>query len=155
LTDSIYIFREIMPSWGVTSDWNIYWVTEWILDLYYHNVLSEAYAKIVHRCRLIGSSRDFVYVVVFFEFFGCTLEEGITRWFHKLRKNLYIKNSIYLALLGHLLGQCTSSAKYIELFQHVSPSAIAIFFTIHCTPDHMFSACRILISVFEEASFIY
>jgi hypothetical protein len=27
-------------------------------------------------------------------------EKGITRWFHKLRKNLY-KNSIYFALLVH------------------------------------------------------
>jgi hypothetical protein len=28
-------------------------------------------------------------------------KEGINRWFHKLRKRLYIKNSIYFALLVH------------------------------------------------------
>jgi hypothetical protein len=28
-------------------------------------------------------------------------KEGITRWLHKLKKNLYIKNSIYFALLVH------------------------------------------------------
>jgi hypothetical protein len=32
-------------------------------------------------------------------------KEGFTRWFHKLRKNLYIKNSIYFALLVHLLEE--------------------------------------------------
>jgi hypothetical protein len=28
-------------------------------------------------------------------------KEGNTRWIHKLRKNFYIKNSIYFALLMH------------------------------------------------------
>jgi phage anti-repressor protein len=28
-------------------------------------------------------------------------KEGITRWFHKLIKNLYIKNSIYFAIIVH------------------------------------------------------
>jgi hypothetical protein len=27
--------------------------------------------------------------------------EGITRWFHKMRKNLFIKNSIYFGRLCH------------------------------------------------------
>jgi hypothetical protein len=28
-------------------------------------------------------------------------KEGMTRWFHKLRKSWYIKNSIHFALLVH------------------------------------------------------
>jgi hypothetical protein len=28
-------------------------------------------------------------------------KEGVTRWFHKLRKNSYVKNSIYFALQVH------------------------------------------------------
>jgi hypothetical protein len=57
-------------------------------------------------------------------------KKGITRWFYKLRKNLY-KNSIYFALLvppclnssSFLFSwRCTSSAKYIEFLYKFFPS---------------------------------
>jgi hypothetical protein len=52
-------------------------------------------------------------------------KEGITRWFHKLKKNLYIKNSIYFSLLVHRQEYRN------ELKENVSPSAITIISKIH------------------------
>jgi hypothetical protein len=64
---------------------------------------------------------------------------GITRWFHKLKKNSYIKNSIYLGLLVHRqeyrdeqISVCETTYWYPpSLFQDASSRAITIISTIH------------------------
>jgi hypothetical protein len=86
-------------------------------------------------------------IITIGETLGGITKEDITRWFHKLKKNLYIINSIYFALLVHRqeyrnelffflytnpILVCETTLWYASsLFQQVSPSPIAMISTIH------------------------
>jgi hypothetical protein len=85
-------------------------------------------------------------------------KEGITRWFHKTRKNLFIKNPIYiyisadyaiircfLFILSHFvkptsgtLLRYSPSDTLLCYFNIFSPSAITIISTIHINTDMLF-----------------
>jgi hypothetical protein len=70
----------------------LWYLTKWILDFYYYNVSPRAYTKILWIEIILSLYRS--------DNARVKPKKGITRWFHKLRKNLY-KNSIYIALLVH------------------------------------------------------
>jgi hypothetical protein len=59
-------------------------------------------------------------------------KDGITRWFHKLIKNLYIKNSIYFALLVHR-QEYRNELFSLSLWNHLVIPSFAIL-TIYFVP---------------------